>query len=38
MKNNQTMIINEITHRDYPDIVVTYQEDIAKFKKEVDEL
>jgi hypothetical protein len=36
LKVNQTMIMNEITHRDYPNILVTYQEDFPSFQKEVE--
>ena len=38
IKNNQTMIINEITHRDYNAIILTYNDDMVMFDKEVNDL
>jgi hypothetical protein len=38
LKLNQTMIINEITHRDYSNIVPDYGDDVVVFGKDVREL
>jgi hypothetical protein len=38
IKQNQTMIINELTHRDYESIIETYSDRLDEFTSEVQEL
>ena len=38
IKQNQTMIINELTHRDYETIIETYNDKVEEFTSEVEQL